>query len=66
VQNLRQEVLMHNNQNAGSHQKKLPFEIDRVCVTLPTQVRESCRSLCRELLMTVLKKSERRQNERKD
>ena len=57
---------MHNNQNAGSHQKKLRFEIDRVCVTLPAQVRESCRSLCRELLMIVLKKSERRQNERKD
>jgi hypothetical protein len=57
---------MHNNQNAGSHQKKLLFEIDRVCVTLPEQVRESCRSLCRELLMTVFKKSERRQNERKD
>jgi hypothetical protein len=57
---------MHSNQNVGSHQKKLPFEIDRVWVALPEQVRESCRSLCRELLMAVLKKSEGRQNERKD
>jgi hypothetical protein len=57
---------MRNNQNVGSHQKKLPFEIDRVWVALPEQVRESCRSLWRELLMTVLKKSERRQNERKN
>ncbi len=50
----------------GLSPEKPAFEIDRVWVALPEQVRESCRSLCRELLMTVLKKSERRQNERKD
>ena len=38
MQNLGQEALMHNNQNAGSHQKKLPFEIDRVWVALPVNV----------------------------
>ncbi len=57
---------MYNNKNAGSHQKRLPFEIERVWTVLPEQVRESCRSLCRELLVTVLKRSERRQNERED
>jgi hypothetical protein len=57
---------MHNNRNVGSHQKRLPFEIDRVWAVLPGQVREGCRSLCRELLVTVLRKNERRQNERED
>jgi hypothetical protein len=57
---------MHNNKNAGSQQKRLPFEIERVWAVLPEQIQESCRSLCRELLVTVLQKSERRQNERED
>jgi hypothetical protein len=56
---------MHNK-NASPHQPRLPFEIQEVWTALPEEVRKGCENLCRQLLATVLEKSERRQDERED
>ena len=57
---------MHNKENPVTRQRKLHFEDDELWATLPESVRESCRSLWKELLANVLKKDERRQHERED
>jgi hypothetical protein len=57
---------MPNHKKAGSRQQRLRFEIEEIWTVLPRPVREGCRSLFKELLASVLKKSERRQNERED
>jgi hypothetical protein len=57
---------MPNHKNAGSRQQRLRFEIEEIWTVLPGPVREGCRSLFKELLASVLKKSERRQDERED
>jgi hypothetical protein len=57
---------MHNNEGRGSPQPALPFEDEEMWSALPEEIRESCRSLWRQLLAGVLALSERRQNERED
>jgi hypothetical protein len=57
---------MHNNEGENSRQRALPFADEEMWSALPEQVRESCRSLWRQLLTSVLAPSERRQNERED
>jgi hypothetical protein len=57
---------MHNNEDPGAWQRRLRFEDEAVWATLPEEVRERCRSLCTQLLASVLHKDERRQNERED
>jgi hypothetical protein len=57
---------MHNNEGENSRQRALPFADEEMWSTLPEPVRESCRSLWRQLLTSVLAPSERRQNERED
>jgi len=57
---------MHNDEGRVSRQPTLPFEDKEMWSALPEQVRESCRSLWRQLLASVLAPSERRQNERED
>jgi hypothetical protein len=57
---------MPNHKNAGSRQQRLRFEIEEIWSALPGPAREGCRSLFKELLASVLKKSERRQDERED
>ena len=66
VQNPQQEEIMHNNEGRGSRQPALSFEDEELWSALPVQVRESCRSLWRQLLASVLAPRERRQNERED
>jgi hypothetical protein len=56
---------MPNHKNAGSRQQRLRFE-EEIWTALPGPVRDDCRSLFKELLASVLKKSERRQDERDD
>jgi hypothetical protein len=57
---------MHNKENPVRRQGNLHFEDYALWAALPESVRESCRSLWRELLASVLKKDERRQHERED
>jgi hypothetical protein len=57
---------MHNNEGENCRQRALPFADEEMWSALPEQVRESCRSLWRQLLTSVLAPSERRQNERED
>ena len=57
---------MPNHKNPGSPQQKLRFEVEEVWSTLPDPVRQGCRSLFKELLTSVLKKGQRRENERED
>jgi hypothetical protein len=57
---------MHNNESPSAWQRRLRFEDEAVWATLPEEVRERCRSLCTQLLASVLHKDERRQNERED
>jgi len=66
VQNPLQEVGMHNKENPVGGQRRLRFEGNELWATLPEAVQESCRSLWKELLASVLKKDERRQHERED
>jgi hypothetical protein len=66
VQNPEQEVGMHNKENPIARQRKLRFEDDELWTTLPEAVRERCRTLWKELLASVLKKDERRRDERED
>jgi hypothetical protein len=57
---------MHNKENPVTRQRNLHFEDNELWTTLPEAVQERCRSLCRELLASVLKKGERRQHDRED
>jgi hypothetical protein len=65
VQNLHQEVRMHNN-DLIMRQRELRFEEEEIWSELPESTREHCRTLWRQLLANVLKTGERRQNERED
>jgi hypothetical protein len=66
VQNPEQEVRMHNKENPATWQRKLHFEEDELWMRLPEAVQERCQSLWKELLASVLKKDERRRDERED
>jgi hypothetical protein len=66
VQNLHQEVRMHGNENPNGWQRRLHFEDEEIWAELPESVREHCRSLWRQVLTSVLKNGEGRQNERED
>lgn len=66
VQNPKEEVGMHNDENLATLQRKFRFEDDELWPMLPETVRESCRALWMELLTNVLNKNEREQNERED
>jgi hypothetical protein len=57
---------MHNKESSVARQRRLHFEDNELWETLPEAVQEGCRSLCKELLASVLKKDERRQHERED
>jgi hypothetical protein len=57
---------MHNKEKPVARQRQLQFEDDELWMTLPQSVQERCRSLWKELLASVLKKDERRQDERED
>jgi hypothetical protein len=66
VQNLQQEVGMHNEEKPVTRQRMLRFEDNELWAMLPEAVQECCRSLWKELLASVLRKDERRQHERED
>jgi hypothetical protein len=66
VQNLHQEVRMHSNENPSAWQRRLHFEDEEIWTELPEAVREHCRTLWRQVLASVLKTGEGRQNERED
>ena len=66
VQNPQQEVGMHNKENPVTRQCRLCFEDNELWATLPEAVQESCRSLWKELLASVVKKDEGRLHERQD
>jgi hypothetical protein len=66
VQNLHQEGRMHSNENPVAWQRRLHFEDEEIWTELPESVREHCRTLWRQLLASVLKTGEGRQNERED
>jgi hypothetical protein len=57
---------MDSDKNRGIWQRRLHFEDEPIWTELPESVREDCRTLWRQLLASVLKTGERRQNERKD
>lgn len=57
---------MHNKENPAMRQRQLHFEDDELWTRLPESVQERCRTLWKELLTSVLKKDEGRQDERKD
>jgi hypothetical protein len=57
---------MHNKEKPVTGQRKLHFEGDELWTMLPQSVQESCRTLWKELLASVLKKDERRRDERED
>ena len=57
---------MDSDKNRGIRQRRLHFEDEPIWTELPESVREHCRTLWRQLLASVLKTGERRQNERKD
>jgi hypothetical protein len=64
VQNLHQEVRMHKELSVW--QRKLRFEDKEIWTVLPASVREQCLTLWRQMLASVLKTGERRQDERED
>jgi len=55
---------MHNHENPVVRQRRLRFEDEQVWTMLPEEVRERCRGLWKEMLVSVLKERERRPNER--
>jgi hypothetical protein len=57
---------MHNNEAPARRQRSLQFEDGELWMMLPEPVRERCRTLWKELLVSVLKKDEGRRDERKD
>lgn len=66
MQNLQQEAMMDSNNNRAVRQRRLHFEDEQIWTELPESIREQCRTLWRQLLASVLKIGERRQNERED
>jgi hypothetical protein len=56
---------MHK-ENPVTRQRKLHFEEDELWMMLPQAVQERCRTLWKELLASVLRKDERRRDERED
>jgi hypothetical protein len=64
VQNLHQGVRMHKELSVW--QRKLRFEDEEIWTVLPASVREQCLTLWRQMLASVLKTGERRQDERED
>jgi hypothetical protein len=57
---------MDSNKNRAVWQRRLDFEDEQIWTELPESVQEHCRTLWRQLLASVLKTGERRQNERED
>ena len=57
---------MDSEKNRTVWQRRLHFEEEEVWTKLPESVQEHCRTLWRQLLASVLKTGERRQNERED
>ncbi len=57
---------MHNKEKSITRQGKLHFEDSELWAMLPEPVQERCRTLWKELLVSVLKKDERRRDERED
>jgi hypothetical protein len=56
---------MHSNQSPSVWQRKLRFEEDEeIWTVLPASVREQCLTLWRQVLASVLKSDQGRQNER--
>jgi hypothetical protein len=66
VQNLHQEVRMHSNEKSAASQRRLRFEDEQIWMKLPEPVREHCRTLWSQVLASVVKNGERRQDERED
>ena len=66
MQNLQQEARVDRNNNRAVWQRRLDFEDGQIWTELPESVREHCRTLWRQLLASVLKTGDRRQNERED
>jgi hypothetical protein len=64
VQNLHQEVTMHSNESPSVWQRKLRFEDEEIWTALPASVREQCLTLWRQVLASVVKTDQGRQNER--
>jgi hypothetical protein len=57
---------MHSNEKPTGWQRRLHFEDEQIWNRLPESVREQCRTLWRQVLASVLKAGEGRQNERED
>lgn len=57
---------MHSREEPSEWQRRLRFEEEEIWTELPESVREQCRSLWRQVLASVLKTGEGRQNERED
>ena len=57
---------MHSNEKPTEWQRRLHFEDEQIWNELPESVREQCRTLWRQVLASVLKAGEGRQNERED
>ena len=57
---------MHSDESPSRWQRKLHFDDEEIWTALPASVREQCLTLWRQLLASVLRTAERRQNERED
>jgi hypothetical protein len=57
---------MHSNESPSMWQRKLRFDDEEIWTALPVLVRAQCLTLWRQMLASVLKTGERRQNERED
>jgi hypothetical protein len=55
---------MHSNESPSVSQRKLRFEDEEIWTVLPASVREQCLTLWRQMLVSVLKTDNGRQNER--
>jgi hypothetical protein len=57
---------MHSNEKPTEWQRQLQFEDEPIWNKLPESVREQSQTLWRQVLASVLKAGEGRQNERED
>jgi len=57
---------MHSNEKPTGWQRRLHFEDEEIWNQLTESVREQCGTLWRQVLASVLKAGEGRQNERED
>ncbi len=57
---------MHSDESLPGRQRRLHFDDEEIWSELPEPVREQCRTLWRQVLASVLKIGQRRQNERED